>query len=63
MSIKNAWVLREADPKSICRAFSVVMDCIVWEPRRQPAIQLDYMVSAPGEAWSSGKPMEVERMK
>jgi DNA polymerase V len=46
MGIKTAWELREADPKRIRRAFSVVMERIVWELRGQPAIQLDDM-SAP----------------
>ncbi|WP_404296956.1 Y-family DNA polymerase [Halomonas sp.] len=43
MDIKTAWELREADPKRIRRAFSVVMERIVWELRGRPAIQLDDM--------------------
>jgi DNA polymerase V len=33
MGIETAWQLREADPKRIRRAFSVVMERIVWELR------------------------------
>ncbi len=46
MGIDTAWDLHEADPKRIRRAFSVVMERIVWELRGRPAIQLDDM-SAP----------------
>ncbi|MGM1051827.1 MAG: Y-family DNA polymerase [Pseudomonadota bacterium] len=45
MDIKTAWELREADPKRIRRAFSVVMERIVWELRGRPAIQLDDMTA------------------
>ena len=43
MGIETAWQLREADPKHICRRFSVVQERIVWELRGQPAIYLDDM--------------------
>ncbi|WP_445005143.1 Y-family DNA polymerase [Halomonas mongoliensis] len=46
MGITTAWELREADPKQIRKAFSVVMERIVWELRGRPAIRLDDM-SAP----------------
>jgi len=46
MNIESAWALREADPKRIRRAFSVVMERIVWELRGHSAIELDDM-SAP----------------
>lgn len=46
MGIKNAWQLREADPKRIRSNFSVVLERIVWELRGHPAITLDDM-SAP----------------
>ncbi|MBB3192411.1 hypothetical protein [Halomonas cerina] len=46
MGIDTVWQLREADPKRIRRAFSVVMERIVWELRGYPAITLDDM-SAP----------------
>lgn len=45
MGIDTAWQLREADPKRIRRAFSVVMERIVWELRGHPAIQLDDMAA------------------
>ncbi|MFC2992955.1 Y-family DNA polymerase [Halomonas tibetensis] len=45
MDIKSAWELREADPKRIRRAFSVVMERIVWELRGRSAIQLDDMAA------------------
>nr|WP_221188452.1 Y-family DNA polymerase [Halomonas cerina] len=45
MSIETAWQLREADPKRIRRAFSVVMERIVWELRGHPAITLDDMAA------------------
>lgn len=45
MDIKTAWELREADPKRIRRAFSVVMERIVWELRGRSAIQLDDMAA------------------
>lgn len=43
MGIKNAWQLREADPKRIRSNFSVVLERIVWELRGHPAITLDDM--------------------
>lgn len=43
MGIETAWQLREADPKQIRRAFSVVLERIVWELRGRPAIELDDM--------------------
>ncbi|RAR64284.1 DNA polymerase V [Onishia taeanensis] len=45
MGIETAWQLREADPKRIRRAFSVVLERIVWELRGQPAITLDDMAA------------------
>lgn len=45
MGIETAWQLREADPKRIRRAFSVVLERIVWELRGQPAIMLDDMAA------------------
>ncbi|MGM1053587.1 MAG: DUF4113 domain-containing protein [Pseudomonadota bacterium] len=45
MDIKTAGELREADPKRIRRAFSVVMERIVWELRGRPAIQLNNMAA------------------
>ncbi|WP_163558625.1 Y-family DNA polymerase [Halomonas sp. NO4] len=41
MGIHTAWQLREADPKRIRRAFSVVLERIVWELRGCPAIELE----------------------
>ncbi|UYG08365.1 Y-family DNA polymerase [Halomonas sp. M4R1S46] len=41
MDIHTAWQLREADPKRIRRAFSVVLERIVWELRGRPAILPD----------------------
>ncbi len=45
MGIDTAWQLREADPKRIRRAFSVVLERIVWELRGRPAIALDDMAA------------------
>mgnify|MGYP000748229832 FL=1 len=45
MNINSAWELREADPKRIRKAFSVVMERIVWELRGHTAIELDDMTA------------------
>ncbi len=45
LGITTAWALREADPKRIRRAFSVVMERLVWELRGVPAITLDDMAA------------------
>jgi DNA polymerase V len=45
MGIDTAWQLREADPKRIRRAFSVMMERIVWELRGRQAIELDDMTA------------------
>ncbi|MCH4564196.1 Y-family DNA polymerase [Halomonas sp. EGI 63088] len=41
MGIDTAWQLRQADPGRIRRAFSVVLERLVWELRGHPAIDLD----------------------
>lgn len=41
MGIDTAWQLRQADPKRIRRAFSMVLERIVWELRGHPAIVLE----------------------
>lgn len=41
MGIRTAWQLREADPRRIRRAFSVVLERIVWELRGRPAIEIE----------------------
>jgi DNA polymerase V len=41
MGIDTAWQLREAEPKRIRQAFSVVLERLVWELRGRPAIVLD----------------------
>lgn len=45
LGITTAWALHEADPKRIRRAFSVVMERLVWELRGVPAITLDDMAA------------------
>ncbi|MBB3231135.1 Y-family DNA polymerase [Halomonas stenophila] len=45
MGIETAWQLREADPKRIRRAFSVVPERIVWELRGHPAVTLGDMAA------------------
>ncbi|MBS9405658.1 Y-family DNA polymerase [Halomonas sp. TRM85114] len=46
IGIDTAWQLREADPKRMRRAFSVVLERIIWELRGRPAIELDDMTAA-----------------
>lgn len=41
MGIETAWQLRQADPKEIRSAFSVVLERIVWELRGHEAIELE----------------------
>ncbi|MGQ4878701.1 Y-family DNA polymerase [Billgrantia sp. LNSP4103-1] len=41
MGIETAWQLRQADPKEIRLAFSVVLERIVWELRGHSAIELE----------------------
>ncbi|PMR70111.1 Y-family DNA polymerase [Halomonas heilongjiangensis] len=41
MGIDTAWQLRQADPARIRRAFSVVMERLVWELRGHPAIDIE----------------------
>ncbi|WP_104202781.1 Y-family DNA polymerase [Billgrantia saliphila] len=41
MGIETAWQLRQADPKQIRDAFSVVLERIVWELRGHSAIELE----------------------
>ncbi|WP_444678405.1 Y-family DNA polymerase [Halomonas sp. E19] len=43
LDITTAWELRQADPKRIRSAFSVVLERIVWELRGRPAIRLEDM--------------------
>ncbi|MCE8016441.1 Y-family DNA polymerase [Halomonas sp. MCCC 1A17488] len=44
MGIETAWQLRQADPKWIRGAFSVVLERIVWELRGHPSIELENML-------------------
>ncbi|QEA38743.1 Y-family DNA polymerase [Pistricoccus aurantiacus] len=43
LGIHNAWQLREANPKRVRRACSVIMERILWELRGHPAVELENM--------------------